>query len=494
MVDLRKVRREAETLVRALNLEIYQNSAGLKGELHTAAIYALHAGLFATETLKDIQARRSAAPTPAEAKRLRFLQQFLTAAHLENAVRGTADRIATEEASREVVVDHHILPFRQSEVTMSNEDNRETRAAIFAGRNRVIEGLNVHRRERWRTLHAVPSALGFRDYLHLTLELKALDLEGLLRMGDLLVSRTGARWESALKETLGPLKLAPRQAEKHDIAYAFRGKAWDAEFRKERAVATLKATLLDLGFDLDRQTNIELDVEERPNKSPRAFCVAAEVPSRVILVTLPQGGHDDYATLLHEAGHAEHYAHASRKLPFEYKYLGDHSVTEAMAFTLEYITHSPAWLAEKVGLKDVEDYLRFAYTYKAYFVRRYVAKLRYEAQLHAKGLQGMDAVYQKELEKVLLFRHPRVHYLRDLDDALYAAQYLRAWILEAQMSQALREMFGETWFREKEAGRFLAGLWNRGQEFTAEELAGQFGYPGLDAGPLALQLESHLAG
>jgi len=493
MADLRRVRQDTETLVRALDLEAFEHFAGLKPELQTAAIYARFPTLLSPGTLKDIQARRTAAKDATEAKRLRFLQQRLTADFLENAVRDLTDREATEEAKREVVVDHHILPFRLSAVKMNNEDDRVLRGAIFSARNKVIDGMNAARRKRWQMLHALAKDLGFRDYLTCFAELKALDLDRLGTMADTLLARTEKAYAERLGEVLAPLKVPLRQAEKHDIAYAFRGKAWDPEFKKERAVATLKATLLDLGMDLDAQTNITLDVEERPNKAPRAFCVPAEVPGRVILVMMPQGGHDDYATILHEAGHAEHYAHASARLPFEFKYLGDHSVTEAMAFVLEYITLSPVWLEEKIGLREVDDYLRFAYTYKAYFLRRYAAKLRYETQLHSKGLDGMNAAYKKELEAALRFKHPREHYLVDVDDGLYAAQYLRAWILEAQLSQALREMFGETWFREKEAGRFLRGLWSRGQESTAEELAGQLGYPGLDVGPLVSQLEERLA-
>ena len=43
-----------------------------------------------------------------------------------------------------------------------------------------------------------------------------------------------------------------------------------------------------------RQPNVELDVEARPGKYPRAFCMPIRVPDRVVLVMLPQGGQDDY--------------------------------------------------------------------------------------------------------------------------------------------------------------------------------------------------------
>jgi len=491
MVDLRKVRKEAEAFVRAVDREVYENWAGLKPELNTTAIYERHASLFTKETLDDIGARR-AATTGDEAKRLRYLYALLASTHLENRVKDLTDERTTEEAKREIVVGHHILPFRQSQVKMENEDDRTERAKIFAARNEVIGELNLISVKRMQMLHALAKDMGFRDYAHLFADVKGLDLDALEAMMTRLVERTESVYVSRMEKYLKPLRIPLRQAERHDIAYLFRGKAWDGEFRKEKALGTLKATLLDLGFDLDAQANIRIDAEERPSKSPRAFCVGAKIPEDIILVVAPHGGHDDYGTMLHEAGHAEHYANVDPKLPFEFKYLGDNSVTEGMAFCLEYITLSPAWLQDKVGLSEVDDFLDFVYTYKLYFLRRYAAKLRYERALHTEGVEGMADVYTKGMERVLRFKHPREHYLTDVDDGLYAAQYLRAWILEAQMSQALREMFGETWFREKEAGRFLKGIWSQGQKLTADELVKEFGYTGLDIDPLLEQLGRRL--
>src|SRR5207344_2780735 len=91
-----------------------------------------------------------------------------------------------------------------------------------------------------------------------------------------------------------------------DLARLWRAPEYDRAFPAERAVPALRATLSAMGIDLERQHNVELDVAPRPGKRPRAFCMPILVPDRVVLVILPQGGHDDYAALFHEAGHAEH--------------------------------------------------------------------------------------------------------------------------------------------------------------------------------------------
>ena len=84
-------------------------------------------------------------------------------------------------------------------------------------------------------------------------------------------------------------------------------------FPGDKMLPALEATLADLGVDLHAQANVHLDVEQRENKSPRAFCSPIEVPGKVMLVIQPIGGPDDWSALFHEAGHTEHFAHTTRR-------------------------------------------------------------------------------------------------------------------------------------------------------------------------------------
>ena len=64
-------------------------------------------------------------------------------------------------------------------------------------------------------------------------------------------------------------------------------------------IPVFKESMRLLNIDIDKQDNIIMDTEERETKSPRAFCCTVKVPSD-ILVILPGGGQDDYASLFHE--------------------------------------------------------------------------------------------------------------------------------------------------------------------------------------------------
>jgi hypothetical protein len=167
-------------------------------------------------------------------------------------------------------------------------------------------------------------------------------------------------------------------------------------------------------------------------------------------------------------------------LPFSFKRLGDNSVTESYAFLFQYLLLNPRWLRQTLGMKDSNEYVRLALFRKLWLLRRYASKLLYERQLHTE-LDGAEKQYASLLSAGLGVIISAENYLSDTDDAFYCAQYLRAWIFEVQLRRFLEEQFGPEWFSTREAGAHLVSLWQRGQEFRAEELARDMGYDGLMA-------------
>jgi len=492
MVNLKQVRKDVERFVRSIDREYYRNWAGLKEEMNTTAIYEKYRPLFRRSLIRSIREMRREAEG-SEGRRLRYLEAILADSCLKNGVRQLTDRKETKEAKMSIKVDGEEIPFRLAAVKMVNEDDRAKRSKIFEERNKAIEKLNTVLARRMENLHSLSKSLGYDNYAHLYSDTKGIDFSSLQGKLNKLIYRTEDLYIDKMNDRLGKIGISLEEAEKHDIGYFVRAKEFDQYFRKEEAVPTLKKTLKGMGIDLAKQKNIILDTEEREKKTPRAFCACLEVPEKVMLVIMPIGGHDDYDSLFHEAGHAEHFANVSKKEDMEYKYLGDNSVTESYAFLLEYLITNKNWLRKYVPMEDASAYLEFVYLLKLLMVRRYIAKLNYELALHAKGMKGMDEIYAKTLESILKYKHPTSHYLIDLDDGFYCAQYLRAWIFEAQLRSALKEKFGEEWFLNPKAGRFLKDLWASGQKYDVEELARMTGFAGLDVDPLLEELEENLS-
>jgi hypothetical protein len=234
----------------------------------------------------------------------------------------------------------------------------------------------------------------------------------------------------------------------------------------------LEATLSELGIELRAQRNVELDVEARPAKDPRAFCSPIEVPGRVVLCIKPMGGIDDWRALFHEAGHTEHFAHTSASLSFEARRLGDNAVTEGWAFLLEHLVNDPAWLARRLDVGGIHELAAESAAVLLYYVRRYCAKLLYELELHGgAAIDDMPARYAERMLDATRLEHPEGDFLADVDPGFYCTSYLRAWALEAQLARTLREQFGTSWFASRKAGDLLRELWHEGQGMDADELA-----------------------
>src|SRR5207237_65774 len=232
------------------------------------------------------------------------------------------------------------------------------------------------------------------------------------------------------------------EAKRWDVIRVFRGVDWDSAFPGDRMVPALEATLGDLGIDLRSQRNVELDLEDRPNKSPRAFCVPIEVPERVVLVIKPQGGPDDWRALFHEAGHTEHFAHTSPSLSVEERRLGDNAVTEGWAMLLEHLTIDPVWLTRRLDFPRPEEYAAEGATQLLWLVRRYCAKLLYEIEVHRAAdrarvrrgsrprgaRRGLDALLLHLLGALALRRHAQgavVELDRDLSSGFAAGRTRR---------------------------------------------------------------------
>jgi hypothetical protein len=329
-------------------------------------------------------------------------------------------------------------------------------------------------------------------------EEKAISLRDLERA---LVAASEATTEpyGRLRETwfdrlLGPERDAvPSNAHVH---YLRRVSPLESTYTKEKGVEICLATTLALGFDMNAIPNIHLDVEDRPQKSPRACVIASNPPEVVHLITRAQGGLSDYQAFLHEAGHALHYAGCDPRLPFTFRSISrDHALTEIYSYIFEAITREPEWHARYFGLGDAqaEENAQVTLFLEALLYRRYTAKLRYELGFWSdfaseRGTSPRD--YSQLLTDATGIRYDDRNYLADMDAGFYSADYLRAWIRSAQLRAYLVREVGADWWRSPQTGDLLRELFREGTKPTSEEIAGRIGFEPLDTRPLVSDLSA----
>lgn len=457
---------EADRTLAELDEEMYLHFSGQKETFDLAEIYARHERLTRLETALGLGASVDGD------RRRRELWKFACEGYLTNFVTAEAERIAELEATLTATVDGEEIPFRMLRPRMMNEEDRGARERLEEVRNELTEEhLNALHLHASHVVHDETRRLGAETYADLYRSF-GFALDGLAEQCRRFLAETESLWEEAgdrfFRSRVG---LGLGEIKRWDVARAWRGAGWDSAFPQQTMVPALEATLADLGIDLRSQENVELDLEERPSKDPRAFCAPIEIPGRVVLVMKPQGGPDDWRALFHEAGHTEHFAHTSASLAMEEKRLGDNAVTEGWAMLLEHLTFDPVWLGRRLDFSQPHEFSAEGATQLLWIVRRYCAKLLYELEFHtAEDVTELRPRYVELLADATKVEPAAADYLADIDDGFYASQYLRAWALEAQLRAHLRERFGNAWFSRREAGSLLRELWAEGQRPNADEL------------------------
>jgi hypothetical protein len=466
-LDQRKLdalREDADRFIAELDEEAYLHFAGHKETYDLAPIYERHAELTKLETALGIGASVNGG------RNVRELWRFACEGYLGNFV-SEEDEKTAEAETKTVQVGDEAIPYRDLRPRIANADDRDERERLERARNEATEEHNGLYIRKHQVVHRETERLGAPSYteLYRGFQYPLDDLAGQCRR---FLDSTERLWEDAgdrfFRNRIG---VGLGEIERWDVTRVWRGVTWDKAFPAERMVPALEATLGDLGVDLLNQRNVELDLEDRPNKSPRAFCVPIEVPERVILVIKPQGGPDDWRALFHEAGHTEHFAHTSPSLTVEERRLGDNAVTEGWAMLLEHLTIDPVWLERRLDFPRPHEYAAEGATQLLWLLRRYCAKLLYEIEFHeAADVTQMRPRYTELLGDALKVAPSDTDYLADLDDGFYASNYLRAWAFEAQLRAYLREKFGNAWFTRKDAGSLVRELWTEGQKPTADEI------------------------
>ena len=415
--------------------------------------------------------------------------------------------VAAELAAREDELENRILaariewrgeelPLRTAQAKLAVLPAYADRDELGALANAESARFNDERRELLAAGEALEAELsGEPDAIARNAEEKGISLHDLERALD-AASRASAAAYERLREHWFETLLGPERDEvptSNHTSYLRRLSPLEQTYTKERAVEVCGATLRALGLDLEQMPGIRLDLDDRPQKSPRACVIASDPPNVVHLITRAQGGLHDYQAFLHEAGHAAHYAGVDPGLPYTFRKLSrDHALTEIYSYILEAITREPGWHAEHFGLSDEEAAANAEATVflEALLFRRYTAKLQYELGFWGRFRDdgGTPGGYSELLTAATGLRYPPENYLSDMDSGFYSADYLRAWIRSAQLREHLVREVGEDWWRRPETGDRLRELWREGTRPTSEEIGARLGYEPFDTAPLLHEL------
>ena len=370
---------------------------GEKETSEQAAIVARYADLFTREQLEALR-EAEAATTDVARESIARLRLTCQDGIVTRELAEQEDALENALLGARVPWDGDELPLRSAQARLALEPEYTRRDALGDAVLAVSTTFDEERRALLVARDGLESDVsGIVDPVTRQEDVKQVSLRPILDAVDRArVESTPAftpereRWFDRL---LGPEREeTPTSAH---MAWIRRLSPLEAVYSKERSVPVCLATLARLGFDLEAEPGIRTDLEDRPQKSPRACVIASDPPRVVHLITRAQGGLHDYGAFLHEAGHALHYAGCDPVLPLSFRRLSrDHALTEIYSFLLDSIMCEPDWHAEHFALDDgeAEENAAAAQFSNTILFRRYSAKLGYELRLLvALSHRGPDA-------------------------------------------------------------------------------------------------------
>jgi hypothetical protein len=469
---------------------------GEKDVSERAAIVARYADLFTREQLEALRAAEADGQPGDERERLYRLRKTCEGGLIAAELAEREDALENGILAARVEFGGEELPLRTAQAKLAVLPSYADRDELGRLASDLSADFNDERREVLRAAEELEAEVsGIDDPVERIEEEKAISLRELERSlvetsaaAEAIYTSLREKW---LERLLGP-EREPIPSSSH-VAYLRRLSPLEGIYTRERSVPVCMDTLARLGFDLESEPNIKLDLDDRPQKSPRACVIPSDPPQVVHLITRAQGGLHDYQAFLHEAGHALHYAGVDAGLPYTFRNISrDHALTETYSYIVEAISRQPGWHARYFGLSDEEAAQNAEATVfaEALLFRRHVAKLQFELdfwrRFSADG--GTDEGYAERLTEATGMRYRRDGFLADMDAGFYCADYLRAWIRAAQLRVLLEREVGEEWWASEETGKRLRTLFMEGTRPSSEEIAARIGFEPLDTEPLLAEL------
>ncbi len=475
--SLTTYQQRAEAFWQAEVFAQYEAGAGLSETLSLAETYETYADLF---TLEQVKTLIEATWVDTDG-RSRYLAEFGTMRYLQSVVVSFDESFFNQLGQSTISWQGNDVPFFATTYLLASEPSAEKRQQLYAQRAQLVASFNPIRTARWTAINKELLNLGYDSYYALCNELRGLRLATLQQLAEQFLQETAVTYQNSLSHWSQTLLGTPNPTAA-DMFYLMRGAQFDSLFPLDGLETAVYHSTQTLGINLQTYDGLELDLNARPNKSPRPFCAFVQVPEQIKLVINPAGGHQDYRNAFHELGHALHGLHIHKNEPFALRYLGDDSVGEAYAFLFERLPSEPHWLQETLGVSDSDTYVAYMKFIRLLFVRRCATKVLYENRLH-QNVENPADIYANLLQEHLGLNISPAYYLLDVDDGFYNAQYFRAWMLEAQIVAQLRQKWGDGWSTTAETTAFLRPLWSKGQP-SAETISLLIGAPEFNADAL----------
>jgi hypothetical protein len=482
-LNIEYYRNRLEQFEEDLNRELYQFYAGFKSRLELVRCYSGHSDIFSLDSIREVESEYNNESFDSRRNSLGKIRDFLIDQHLDARLAQLTQEIFDFEAQQKIVWEGQGISFSQASLYLKKESDGFKRRNLSERYAREIQKSESLRMESVFRLQSAAGGLGFKNYAQAREQIGGVECRKLLDSLDAALQPLEDKYMERLRESFEISLGRPfQESGSWDIAYWKMTNDAEQVFSKDNLLPIVQATVSDLGIQPERPDSVSIDLDYREGKKTGKLCIPIRIPHEIKIVMLPENGAGQYGSLLHEIGHAYHFAWTSPSLPVEHRIMGDRALSESYAFLLEHFIRDREWLARILSFIKSKEFLRFQALYRFFLIRQCAGRLRLAIDLFEReAFAGMPEIYSETMKTYTGLAHQPEFWIQDLANGYYSADYLRGWMCEAMLREYLRTRFGNSWIMNRAAAGFLKEIWETGQLYSADELCREIGIGDLNS-------------
>ncbi len=477
-----RLREKCEELEQAIQKGYFDTCAKAK-ESRQARIHKDFDYLFSATKLEVLDRRFASSKDPDEREAVTRLRRFLIRKDIGDKQSGVIDDIFNFAAETVVSVDGHAVVYRHLPWFLANQKDRDVRRKLYLASNRAFEADNVFMGQLLTIQAQGIASFDYPDYLTFFAEDRFFEPDRLKQSATEFLAATDSVYAAMLEEiSEEQFQVSPADLRSYDLPRIFRMGDFDGYFDSKRVVDVVDKTFGAMGLPFKKQAGLRLAVGHGENMVSGSQVLPVFVPIDVRVVQKNLGGVPDFAALLHSAAMALHYCNTTESL-FEYKILGTHAFRESYGYLFEFLLDDPLWLDKsvKVPAERQDAYMKLRAFSRLYEAREMCGAYLFQLSL----LEGREKVhdnYYEIMAPILKFgvtERDAERALR-LNDFFYVADRIRGLFLEPYLRTGLVSQFGDEWFRNPDAGRYIVNQWKAGQKIDLSAVEKQLGADSYD--------------
>lgn len=476
----------------------YKISIWLHTEASLEHIYEQYSDVFSRDSIESLRKVMQDTPEFLETERASLSRLVLEAQ--KSLIEATAFKLAQECRQCETSAMPEWDGLRHSswglQLALASETDITRRLAISDLYRKSIRSCNEVRASRLESISNIIRSLGFNNEKEFATQLLQMDVEQLAESTQSFVRQTDELYLSELSR-ISEGQPPPASHSLSCFDWLFLRRAQESAFPlRQVPLAAAHTSLLNaLGISGTRQTRIGVETYNDPSLQPLRSCWRLS-SGDIRITVLTSSLIDNYRTLFHAAGHAQHMLWTSPELTSrnpEFVYTSESAAFEASALLFDNLFQDREWLSYffNLSIESAQGIARWSAFLDIFKVRLAAAMLRYEliaketADLRSEELSES---YSEQLKQVTSIQFPTAAYLAVLSDNYRPARYLRAAAFEVALREQLLTRYGRRWWNRPKARDELIDLWNTGSRYSVEELGRMLGLGDLSLDLLAERL------